>query len=58
VTERDLYAVDPQAASQLYLDGYRAGERHERDTSPAWSRGFLTCLLIALFMLCWHALRG
>jgi hypothetical protein len=48
VTERDLFLVDPIAASDLYLDGYLAGKSavRSREVPAAWNRGFLTCLLI------------
>jgi len=57
VTERDLFAVDPQAASDLFLDGYHAGQSRVRDEVPtAWNRGFLSCLIIAGTILLWQAL--
>ena len=58
MTERDLFAVDPQAASDIFLNGYHAGQSRVRDTDvpQAWNRGFLTCLIIALAILLWQAL--
>ena len=58
MTERDLFALDPQGASDLFLDGYHAGQSRVRDSEvpSAWNRGFLTCLLIALAVLLWQAL--
>jgi hypothetical protein len=58
VTERDLFLVDPIAASDIFLDGHLAGKSavRDREVPRAWNRGFLTCLVIALVILLFQRL--
>lgn len=52
VTAHDLYREDPQAATDLYNQGYREGIHHvsTREADSFW-RGFFYATLLALAVL-------